>query len=330
MASRRSPMSEERIRIAYDGPALKSGEMDVYELAPALLAIGDLCQQANRVLNGDKAQVRVAVNSDFKTGSFDAWLSVYQDVTSTAQTVFGTGTVHSAADVVHLIGFSVAAAVGPDAGKVITNLLDFLKWLKGRKVEPARVENNGQHTQISVVGDNNTITVLTAVHELASEPKAVQAVERIVRPVEKNPGIDSFQTRDEAGQVIRTLPKDEVRELFADDMVVSDDLTYSTQDGQPVERILAVKKLWFDSKGTRKWSLTDGKASFAVVIEDHDFLARVASGEVNFNANTAMKVLLRTQSRFDAGQLKTEYIVTKVLQVPYGTGAALFPPPSKD
>ncbi len=49
-----------RFRVTYDGPALESSEMDVRELAPALLAFGDLLDASTRALCG--AQVRPQVN----------------------------------------------------------------------------------------------------------------------------------------------------------------------------------------------------------------------------------------------------------------------------
>jgi hypothetical protein len=39
-------------QLVYDGDALSDHTMDVDELAPALLAVGTLCREANRILNG--------------------------------------------------------------------------------------------------------------------------------------------------------------------------------------------------------------------------------------------------------------------------------------
>lgn len=39
--------------IRYDGPALSEHDMDVQDLAPALLALADIIQIANRKFNGD-------------------------------------------------------------------------------------------------------------------------------------------------------------------------------------------------------------------------------------------------------------------------------------
>src|SRR3990172_432720 len=58
------------IVIAYDGEPVRDGSMNVYQLGKALLAIGDLLNASNRVLNGDRTVIDVTVRAEFKKGSF--------------------------------------------------------------------------------------------------------------------------------------------------------------------------------------------------------------------------------------------------------------------
>ena len=73
-------MSDDRFTLAYDGEALKNGLMDVRELAPALLAAGELIQNSNRLLNGDRTQVSLQVKGDFRRGSFNIDLILNQNL----------------------------------------------------------------------------------------------------------------------------------------------------------------------------------------------------------------------------------------------------------
>ena len=81
-------MSDATIQLAYDGDALRNGSMDVRDLAPALLAAGELCEKANDVLNDGRAKVSVRVRSDFKTGSFELSLDVVQTLIEATKTIF--------------------------------------------------------------------------------------------------------------------------------------------------------------------------------------------------------------------------------------------------
>ncbi|MBC2728608.1 hypothetical protein [Desulfosporosinus sp.] len=63
-------MSTYELTIAYDGSALQDGTMDVRELAPALLAFGNLLEEANKELNGSNSKMQFLVKTDFKAGSF--------------------------------------------------------------------------------------------------------------------------------------------------------------------------------------------------------------------------------------------------------------------
>ena len=60
----------EQLSIRYEGEALQEGTMDFRELSSALLSLGELFEEANRVLNGENAAVNIRVNADFEHGSF--------------------------------------------------------------------------------------------------------------------------------------------------------------------------------------------------------------------------------------------------------------------
>ena len=52
-------MSKAKFEIAFEGHPFDEGEIDVCDLAPTLLALGDVVQAANKALNGDGANARL-------------------------------------------------------------------------------------------------------------------------------------------------------------------------------------------------------------------------------------------------------------------------------
>lgn len=62
-------MSNENLTLVFEGSGVEKGEIDVQDLAPALLALGDLIQSANDVINGKRAKVSVCVRATAE-GSF--------------------------------------------------------------------------------------------------------------------------------------------------------------------------------------------------------------------------------------------------------------------
>ena len=64
-------MSKTDFKISYGGPAVENGTMDVSDLAPALLAVGEIFREINKELNGERAEVKTNVVA-VKEGCFDA------------------------------------------------------------------------------------------------------------------------------------------------------------------------------------------------------------------------------------------------------------------
>src|ERR1017187_4910044 len=148
-------MSREFFQVAYTGEEFADGSMDVYELAPALLALGELVKVSNDILNGESAKSSLRVESEFKTGSFEISLVVDQSLIETAKTLFGGGGALDATHLVEAIFGTVTAATGMIIG--ILKVYKVLKGEKGRKI----VHDSSTNTTIIVKGDGNTVNVDT-------------------------------------------------------------------------------------------------------------------------------------------------------------------------
>jgi hypothetical protein len=109
--------------IRYDCPALSGHEMDVQDLAPALLALAEIAQIANRKFNGDRASLRVLVNADVEQQCFQLDLSLIQSLMDQAQALLGKDNVATAAELAQMIGL---------VGGAGTTLLGLYKWLFGK------------------------------------------------------------------------------------------------------------------------------------------------------------------------------------------------------
>ena len=104
-------MSTETFTIAYDGVALRDGAMDVRDLAPALLALGQLMDAANANLNGSAAHIQLQVKATEK-GSFKIAFDLVQDWHQVIQ-IFSTPEASGATNLLTwVVGLGVPAGSG--------------------------------------------------------------------------------------------------------------------------------------------------------------------------------------------------------------------------
>ena len=88
-------MSRTDFTLTYDGPSLRSHEMDVRELAPAMLAVGGLFDAINILLNGEMAEGQIRVKAH-ETGCFSIVFDIVQGWRDGAMSLL-TGDVVTAA-----------------------------------------------------------------------------------------------------------------------------------------------------------------------------------------------------------------------------------------
>lgn len=295
--------------IRYDGPALSQGEMDVQDLAPALLALADIAQIANRKFNGNRASLKVLVNADIEHRCFQLDLSLIQTLLDQAQTFLGKENVATAQEIANIIGLTGGAG---------GTLLGLYKWLYGRK-EPAgdisftKTEATGI-TVVNIIGDGNSVEVSNEVAALASDPEVMKRVKTVLRPLQK-PEYRDFTVLDRDTPVV-TIDKSEATGILAAEpptLLAADDMAQS-------EPIYATGPAWVDTshfRGVAKWTLLWSGQRVDAKMPD-DFLTRFQDNELIVVPNAKLTVRMKVLTNVDDnGQPlgAPEFIVEEVLQI---------------
>lgn len=290
--------------VYYDGEALRGSRMDVRDLAPALLALGDMLEQANRVINGDKAVVHVTVKA-FQPGCFGIALELSQSLGTMVMDLFRPGSeTRNALEILNLLGFTPREAIV--LGGV--GLFALIKKMRGKNPKKTKKLENGN---VSMEFDNDAgmteaVEVSTEVAGLYADKPVRLAADKTVEPLRRM-GIDalSFKENDELMPIVRK----EEAQWFS--------ITTAQQEDTPVseseeERVLSIVSLSF--KEDNKWRLSDGSATFNVKISDTGFLAKVAEGRADFAKGDMLKIRMSIKAMNTSEGLKTEYEAAHVLE----------------
>ncbi len=284
-------MAEHTFYIVYDGPALANSEMDVRQLAPALHALGDLLEEANRVVNGKAFKAQVKVKGSFKTGCFGIDLVFCQKLLDSFVGLFNSEYMSAAINVVTLVGFITG---GP-------SLVDFIKWLRGRKIKRVVQLDDGK---VRIEVDDDHISVEKAIIDLYKDVEVRRALEAVVKEPLQHEGIDSFGAGSNRDDVV-FIRKDEAAYFSAPE--IQDELISETE----YETVVKVVNVAFQEDNM--WRLSEGQNVFYAKIEDEDFIKDVQSNEKAFAKDDLFFVTMRKKQYLgEKGNVKTEYTVVKV------------------
>lgn len=278
--------------IKYDGPALATHQMDVRELAPALIALSDLLEEANKAALPDAPDVQVNVQGNFKGGSFGVDLIAVQTITQQLVSMFSGPEATATANL-----YTLLRALGlVDGGGVI----GVIKWLRGRKPSAIRIEGDSTIFELSDTETIETFEVDLMTGRLYKTRVVRQSLAKVIKPLERD-GIDIFAVCKD-GVTSSVVTKDEAHyfEMAAAEAdVVSDSIA---------TKVL----LQIESAGDNKWRFSDGGTPFFAEIADQDFLQRINTGVERFGKRDVLVAdLRRVQSVTDNG-LKIEHTIVKV------------------
>lgn len=234
-----------QIALRYSGPAVESGQMDVYEATANMVAFSDFVIAIAKIQYGEEIEAKAQV-AGFEHGSFVAKLVF--DVAGVTAAVFAATSPH-------------------ELLQTVRDSFGLWKFLHGKP--PKSV----QHAPNSINVENNDGQIIqvnaSSVHVVFSE-KTTEAVTRFVREALEKPGMDKVELLAEAGKSLAAVSQTEGQYFV--NVAPTETITDTT-----VKLALIIEAPVF--KEDNKWRFSDGQQSFFADIQDKVFLSRVNSGE---------------------------------------------------
>lgn len=284
-------MADLAFDLEYEGPALEAHEMDVRDLAPALLSTAELFQEMNRALHPADPEISVNVRATTE-GSFLVQLKlIYKQ----------TKDVLTGSDAAALLALS--GLVGA-AGK----LINFVRKRARSSVvsqEPVTSQDAEPGLIRITYADGTTLEVPQRVLDLEHNVRIQRSLVELVRPLNRE-GINALRLRREdvtIGEVEKAdLPAFEPLELAPPREVLA-----------TTEREVYLTILTAAFQTGNKWRFYDGQTAFFATLRDEDFIARVEQGEA-FSKLDVLHCRVRHVQWRDSTGLHSEVEVLEVLQ----------------
>jgi hypothetical protein len=295
--------------ITFDGAALRGGEMDVRDLAPALLAIGDLVSDANRRLNGNRADVSVRVQAKFRRGSFGVTISLAQTVIQHAQNLFDGASLYDAVALAKLLGLTILAEKPKE---VVENVFELLKFLGGekdatREVIPGegmiRITNRRGGTKIV----NNGVLILYDDNSVRND------IRRVVAPL-NSPGIDRFETSDD-GVTVERITREDMPAIVATPEVNEAVMVAGDSPAIETRSVGLFQIVSLNFREGNKWQLNAGHGDFWAEIADPVFLNKVHRHIIVFGEGDVLKAEYVATSIRQGNKIKSDVRIVNVLDV---------------
>ena len=263
--------------------------MDVRDLAPALLAVGQLFDAANAVLNRDQATVTISVKAT-GAGSFEISFDVIQNLVAQITTFFAGDHVIAAINLKEIV---FGGGIG---------LIWLIRKLRGRM--PDRVERlSDSHVRLTIDGESfdAPLSLIRLYQDLAVRT----AAQKVVADPLSRDGIDTFEVRENR-QPLLTVRKEEA-DYFEKPEMPSETLVKSTR-----RAAFSIISLAF--KEDNKWRLFDGNTQISALIEDEAFLAKVNANLIAFAKGDILICDVRITQKQTGEGLSSEYVVEKVVE----------------
>lgn len=222
------------------GPAVADGRIPVRELAPSLMALGELLEVARQVAEPDTPPMTLEIRG-FGKGSFDAFLGIsFDDAINTML----SDPVVAAANVLTLVSH----------GK--SGVLAMFRALGGRRVAG---QESTDEPDLFIVRNNEgqTIVAPQSTINIYNDPRTPLLGSSVLRPL-REPGVEVIRMTNPAEETLE-VTKEELASI--PDGEDASDLLQSVELGRSErETILAIHQAPLQDPGRLKWKFSEGQS----------------------------------------------------------------------
>lgn len=285
-------MSTARFVVAFDGPGVNDGTIDVRDLAPALLSISKAVDAANRALHGDRVPARIHVKAT-AVGCFEVDLNLILSGWEAVKGLLLSEDAQAAVQLLTAIGFMGTGATG---------LIQLYRWLDGRRIESATQEGS----LVTITAGGQSFTIPLEVLRLYQEIAVNHAIGELLDTLSSE-RVDRIEFRRFPGASPDQVLTEKDRETFSLPVPQEETVIDETR-----RMALSIRSLAFQE--ANKWRLYDGQNIITARIDDKDFLAQVDRNEIRFAKSDVLICMVNTIQKQGVDGLKTEHIVVKVLE----------------
>lgn len=296
-------MSSEKIIIRYDGPILEDHQMDISDLAPALLGISELCKITNKRFNEDKSSIKVLMKADIEQKCIQLDLQVILTIWDAIKDIINNDEVRSAKDLLEWIGILSSPVVA------VFGAIKLCKVINGKEINSAElvVKDNRNVMQISIEGDSNNIYAYPQAWELLHDESAISNIKKIVTPVTKD-GYDKLEFVSTEERIERITKEDaSIIVNFSSSSIES-----RTAESQIINAWVSVYSPVYDANAP-KWRFRYGESTEYMDISETS-IATEAFERGGALINDTYYVRLEIRQEFNpGGKITTNFKIKEVL-----------------
>ncbi|HFQ5723028.1 TPA: hypothetical protein ACHR38_002893 [Listeria monocytogenes] len=282
-------MAKYDFSIRYYGNALEDGRIPIKDLAPSLLALSESFHEIQKISNPNEPELSLDIKATSE-GSFivDLLLSNGKDLLNQAISLLTNKENEAVLNLASYVSIFLAA-------------IPLIKKLKSHKMTN-QYENKDGHTTLTF-DDNSSITVTNEVVESCKSITFRKSVRKFVQPLENEgiEGIDYYHSKEETYTILK-----EDYSLFEVPQTKNKELEPTIS-----EVYLQIINVAFEHG---KWKFSDGTNQFFASIEDEEFIAAVEKNQQQFGSTDTLRVILQNNQQLTSNGLKSEFVVTKVLE----------------